>query len=159
MAEQQEPRSPSQAISLRLTSPTKPATGYLLRSITIGKKSLSTKMHTKTIKKKQPNGTKAFIEVETDKPEIPLYIVFDRQKKEFNIVDENDVLQPPGNHLAIPTAGLRWAVHSTWSPRVALIPSDGSSYITVELDDIKTAEAFAQEIGVETEVELDLTSK
>lgn len=116
-------------------------------------------MHTKTVKKKQPNGTKVFVEVETDKPEIPFYIVFDREKKEFNIVDDDNVLQPPGSHLAIPTAGLRWAVHSTWSPRLALIPKDGGSFVGVELGDCQMAEAFAQEIGVETEVELDLTSK
>lgn len=132
---------------------------YPLRSITIGKKTLRTKMHTKMVKRKQPNGTKEFIEVETDKPEIPLYIAFDREKKEFNIVDQDGVLQPPGNQLSIPTAGLRWAVHSTWSPRVALIPSDGSSYITIELEDMKTAEALCQEIKAETEIELDPTSK
>jgi len=159
MAQQQEPGSTSKPSLLRLTSPTKPDIGYLLRSIKIGKKTLRTKMHTKMIKKTQSNGTKALVEVETNKPEIPLYIVFDREQKVFNIVDENDILQPLDNYLAIPTAGLRWAVHSIWSPRVALIPSDGSSYITVELEDIKTAEAFAQEIGIETEVELDLTSK
>ncbi len=116
-------------------------------------------MHTKLVPKKQPNGTKVYIEVETDKPEIPLYIALDHSKKELNVVDENDILQPPGNHLSIPTTGLRWAVHSVWSPRVVLLPEDGGGCVAIELGDSMMAEAFAREVGEETGIELDLTSK
>lgn len=116
-------------------------------------------MHTKLVSKKQPNGTKALVEVETDKPEIPLYIALDREEKEFNIVDEDDILQPSGDYLAIPVAGLRWAMHSIWSPRVVLVPGDGGGCVTVELGDCKMAEGFAREVGGETGIELDQCSK
>lgn len=116
-------------------------------------------MHTKLVPRKQPNGTKALVEVETDKPEIPLYIALDREEKEFNIVDEDNVLQPPGNYLAIPVAGMRWAVHSIWSPRVVLVPADGGSCVAVELVDCQMAEGFAREVVGETGVELDTCSK
>lgn len=159
MSQQPPSRSLSKPPTLRLTSPTKPSTGYLLRSITIGQKTLRTKMHTKLVSRKQPNDTKALVEVETDKPEFPLYIALDGQTKEFNVVDENDILQPPGSHLAIPVAGLRWAVCSIWSPKIVLLPEDGGACVAVELADCMMAEAFVREIEEETEIELDLTSK
>lgn len=77
----------------------------------------------------------------------------------YNIVSEDDVLQPPGNHLIIPASTIQWAVYSQWSNKIALLPIDKSSSVLIEMPNDQAAQDVVRQIKEETGIELDVTSK
>ena len=88
-----------------------------------------------------------------------LYISLDREEKQYNIIDEDGIIQRPGSRFSFASTGLRWVVFSPWSAKITLIPSNGSSYITIEMNNTEAAQELVGEIRRETETELDQTSR